>query len=38
MSYRVLDPCNPKILLVILLSVYYSILMMLFQRIWYWVN
>ena len=32
------NPVTPKISLVILLTVYYTVLVMLVWRIWYWVN
>ena len=32
------NPFNPKVSLVILLTVYHTIFMMLVQRIWYWIN
>ena len=37
-SIPCIDPFTPKISLVILLTVYHIILMMLVQRIWYWIN
>ena len=36
--YFYLNPFTPKIYLVILLTISHTILMMLVQRIWYWIN
>ena len=36
--FIILNPFTPKISLVIILSVFYTILMMLAWRIWYWIN
>ena len=35
---KTLNPLTPKISLVILITVYQTILIMLVWRIWYWIN